>query len=401
MEYSDYTTIDFLNDDYFLLWLNKSDSDAIKFWDGFIEKHPEKQLVIDEAVEIFNFFKLHKDKLTLDEVFILWENIKKSQKVKKNLFIPLLKYAAIFIFVFISGAIFYALFFRIDETVFPKYAEDYTLPEEPRLVLSDGSSVVLDNKNSKIEYDKTGNQLIIDNDTIQQDSEPGISEEETKINSVIIPYGSNSQVTLSDGTKVWLNAGSRLIHPSQFTGSNREVMLFGEAYFDVAKNKDKPFIVKTNYTTIEVLGTKFNVFAYPDETITGTVLVEGSVAVEYKKDGFMKKAERIILAPNQCALINTEKGNARVSEIDASMYTSWKDGIFKFELEDLNRVLKKLERYYNIKINQENPFIGFHKISGKLDLRSSLEDVLDIIKNAVPIDWEKQNNNQYLITQKN
>lgn len=400
MEYSGYKAIDFLNDDDFLSWLKKSDTEAIKFWESFLKSHPEKQPVIDEAIEIFNLFKINEDKLSLDEVIITWENIKNPQKSKKGRFIPLFKYAAILILVFAAGAIFHALSLRTDDMKLQQHAEEYIVTNEPIVILSDGSSVVLDNKNSKIEYSSTGDQLIIDNDTLRQEAETASPGEEVKINSVIIPYGSKSQVTLCDGTKIWLNAGSRLIYPTQFSESNREVMLSGEAYFDVTRNEQKPFIVKTTHTTIEVLGTKFNVFAYPGEIISGTVLVEGSVAVEYKKEGLLKRSGRIILAPNQCAFVNTNKGEATLKEIDTYTYTSWIDGVFKFDFENLNRVLKKLERYYNIRISLEDPLIGLYKISGKLDLRNSPEEVLNIVKNTIPVDWEKQNNNQYLITSK-
>ena len=120
-----------------------------------------------------------------------------------------------------------------------------------------------------------------------------------------------------------------------------------------------------------------------------------------KKRGFFAGKEKFYLEPNQRFQINKTEGVGRVSEVDVSVYTSWKDGMLKFEKEDLINVLRKLERYYNNTIQIKDPLLGSHKISGKLDLKNSLSEVLDVIQLTVPIDWGKQKNGNYFIIESN
>ncbi|WP_372648060.1 FecR family protein [Draconibacterium sp.] len=397
-KYKLYSSTDFLNDDSFIQWLLKSDSDAELYWDTFIEEHPEKKEEIDEAVEIFDHFRFSHEELSLDEVFSIWNNVKHQSVNKRTSLLTILKYAAVFLLVFTTGALSYYFYNEADKETEFTIAETEPLNfDEAQIILSDGKSIPLNSKDSEIKYDATGNKIIIDNDTIQQSKETN----EPVTNRVIIPYGKSSQVTLSDGTRVWLNAGSQLLYPSVFDKKQREVLLIGEAYFEVEHNEHVPFVVRTEHADVEVLGTSFDVLAYPDDHMFQTVLVTGSVSIESKKSGLLSGKNKMVLVPNQMFYLDKESGVNYINNIEVDSYTSWKEGMFNCNKQDLSRVVRRLERYYNKQIHIKDPLLGTYKISGKLDLKSDISEVLDVLQAFVPIDWGKQQNGDYFIVKPN
>ena len=151
---------------------------------------------------------------------------------------------------------------------------------------------------------------------------------------------------------------------------------------------------------VQVLGTRFDVSAYPEDDFVAAILEEGSVGLEIKGHGVMAQDQQILLRPNEKLSLNKESRETTVRMVDVSMYTSWKEGVLKSESEDLNRLIKKIERYYNIHITLKDPLVGGYKISGKLDLEKSAEEVLNIIKLTVPIDWAKKSNGDFIVMKK-
>ena len=159
------------------------------------------------------------------------------------------------------------------------------------------------------------------------------------------PKGGTYQVVLPDGTVVWLNADSKLVFPSKFTGNNRVVTLTGEAYFEVAKNKSKPFIVNTGDSRIEVLGTHFNIMAYKDEADNLVTLLEGAVKVN-------SGTSKILLKPGQQAEVSRKNPSSMVlnNEIDVEQVVAWKNGYFMFANEPVESIMRKISRWYNVDI---------------------------------------------------
>ncbi len=397
-KYKSYTSIDFLNDDSFVQWLLKKDQNAQFYWEVFIEEYPEKKAEIDEAVEIFNHLRFTHEELSLDEVFSIWNDVKHQPEKKRLGFLVVLKYAAVFLLIFAAGAVSYYLYnSSIHTTEFELVENDPVNFNEAQIILSDGKSILLNSKESEITYDTSGEKVIIDNDTIHQK----ILDKKPITNRVIIPYGKSSQLTLSDGSKVWLNAGSQLMYPSIFDKKQREVLLIGEAYFEVAHNKDVPFIVRTEHADIEVLGTSFDVLAYPDDQMFQTVLVNGSVSINTKRSGLLSGKERIMLTPSDMFYLDKKSGVNYVKNIEVTAFTSWKDGMFDCDKQDLRLIVRRLERYYNTKIHIKDPFVGTYKISGKLDLKRDISDVLNVLQSFVPLDWGKQQNGDYFIVKPN
>ena len=396
-KYKNNTPEDFLEDDYFIQWLNNPDEEIEKFWADFIVKFPEQKANVEQAKFIVSMFQHEHEKLSLDETYDIWNGvIKNAKRPKIRKVVRLIRYAAILLLMFASGGLAFYFYENSHELHYDLTEINNSGSEEARIILSDGSAISLEKNDSKITYASNGTQLIVNNDTISQTQ---VNDRES-MNKVIIPYGKKSMILLSDGTKVWLNAGSQLVYPSVFLRKKREVVLIGEAYFDVAKNKDNPFVVRTSDLNVQVLGTKFDVSAYPEDDFVETILEEGSVGLEIKGAGVMGYDKQILLSPNQKISLDRQSREATVRMVDVSMYTSWKEGILKSKSEDLIRMLKKIERYYNIEITLKDPLVAGYKISGKLDLEKSPEEVLNIIKLTVPIDWTKKSNGDFIIMKK-
>ena len=397
-KYSEFTVVDFLNDESFLRWLSNPTKEENDFWNQFLTTHPYKKSEIKEARLVFNLFYSNEEKLLLNEQYELWMKIQNESKINKRpLFVKLVKYAAILLLSFISGGISYYIYqHSVKQYQFQLAEITPESKQEAIIVLSDGSQVSLEEQMSEISYSKNGRQLIVNSDTIDQRNVTG----QELLNKVIIPYGKKSMIVLSDGTKVWLNAGSQLIYPSVFLGKERQVMLIGEAYFEVTKNAERPFIVNTSEVGVHVLGTKFDISAYSEDKTVQTVLVEGKVNLNYFGKGILKRDYCVEMQPNQLVEFNKVTGAAKTQMVDVNKYVSWKQGMLEFEKIDLVRALKQVERYYNVKIILADPMIGSFKLSGKLDLKDLPEEVLNVIKLTVPIDWQKKSNGNFIIINK-
>ncbi|MFC2138314.1 FecR family protein [Bacteroidota bacterium] len=221
------------------------------------------------------------------------------------------------------------------------------------------------------------------------------------------PYGSKSFVTLADGSKIWLNAGSKIEYTQEYNSSNRNMYLEGEAYFEVAKNKKIPFQVYVGNVKVKALGTAFNIKAYDDEDKIETTLVEGSVEIIDQN----KKIKAIYLEPNQKAVIKLDKPdeekpkysekNKTKSFIDSlpkiksiniktdvktELTTSWKEKQWIIESETLVDFTKKLERRYDVQFQFEHDYLKQFRFSGKLK-EETLQEVLTVLQLTAPIDF--------------
>ncbi|MFC0515285.1 FecR family protein [Mucilaginibacter angelicae] len=167
--------------------------------------------------------------------------------------------------------------------------------------------------------------------------------QELTYNTINIPRGGQYQLVLSDGTKVWLNSSSSLKYPAAFIGKDRKVELSGEAYFEVAKDRTKPFTVNVNGMSVEVLGTHFNINAYSDERVVKTTLLEGSV----KLTG---NGQQAMLKPGQQGAFNDQQTAFNVSDVDVDDAVAWKNGFFVFNNEDIQTIMKRISRWYDVDV---------------------------------------------------
>lgn len=238
------------------------------------------------------------------------------------------------------------------------------------LTLADGSSIILDSTTNGIiaqqgtaAIEKQSNGAIVYNLN-------GASDGKIMTNTLRTPRGGQYKLTLPDGTKVWMNAASSITYPAIFTGDKRVVSVTGELYFEVAKNAAHPFIVDVNKeSSIEVLGTSFNINAYDNESSSKTTLIEGKVSVR-------KGDQSDILQPGQQARI----GNAITiaPKVDIDQILAWKNGNFNFEDMPLSGIMRQLERWYDIEVRYDGPVpdIKFH---GKMSRGVALSDVITFL----------------------
>lgn len=212
---------------------------------------------------------------------------------------------------------------------------------------------------------KTGDgQLVFQ---VSSDVQPKAEQE---YNTLTTPAGGQYQAILPDGSRVWLNAASSLKFPTSFRGSTRRVELSGEGYFEISKVKGKTFVVNAKTMEVEVLGTHFNINAYPNEQLTLATLVEGSVKIN--ADGNSK-----ILVPNEQAQVR--KNKIKVEKVDAQDALAWKDGLFVFDNEDIHDIMNKLERWYNVRVEYQDPDID-EKFAATISKFKKLSEVLKVLE---------------------
>ncbi|MDD2798835.1 MAG: FecR domain-containing protein [Bacteroidales bacterium] len=193
-----------------------------------------------------------------------------------------------------------------------------------------------------------------------------------------IANGCKTTITLSDGTVVALNSGSTIQYPSHFNSNSREVKLVGEAYFEVAKDAKHPFVVHAQDMHVRVLGTHFNVKAYPEEDKITTTLLEGSVRVT--KGRATSNLNSQLLVPNEQLIYNKTNSRMEIRKVDANLYASWKDNQYYFENERFSTIAKELERGYNMKIIINTASLRNETFSGTFEKKESFYRILDIMK---------------------
>lgn len=389
----------FIENPLFLKWIFNNDASSEQYWEDYLLEHPEEKSLIQELKQRLLELQFSNDTLSYAEkaelgnliVNRLDRDLKRTNRIL--VMRSFMKYAAVaIVFAAIGGLLVY---FNVRQnSVYQQFTEQIIqVPASgsgPVLITSNGQNVDLRKSNSNIDYSQNGT-IVLNNDSVI----PAFKDEPNVMNQLIIPYGNQSRLVLSDNTVVWLNAGSRLVYPSRFEDKTREVLLFGEAFFEVSKDEKKPFIVKTSDLQIKVLGTQFNISAYTEDKVIQTVLKEGSVSIRNNNSGLFERD--LILKPNQMAAFNRTSKDTKVYEVDVNYYTLWTKGLLSFDEIDFTRIVKKVERFYNISIGFSEPNLGSTRISGKLDLKQKREEVLEYLEKVSLTTIEKVNDHQYMV----
>lgn len=206
-------------------------------------------------------------------------------------------------------------------------------------------------------------------------------------------YGQVREMILPDGTKVWLNQSSQLKYPRTFEGRERYVYLEGEAYFEVARNHEKPFTVNSSAMDVRVLGTSFNIKCRPGNSIAETTLVEGEVEVKEKLD-----KGKITLSPGQKAVLNRVTGRMQVKQVDAKMEIVWHNDLIPFDKSSIFQIAAVLERFYGVKIILSPDVDSTKTYSGVLKKKDSIESVLNSLRNSIPFNYKKVDDNNIFIS---
>ena len=279
----------------------------------------------------------------------------------------------------IIGALFFVLLWNYK--IIPQKNQAQTLNTKGENVMpgSNRAYLSLDGQAS-IPLDEDHNGIVSSNSSIQYADGTKISELNV-VQSVTIstPAAGQFQITLPDGTKVWLNALSSISFPSRFDKSERNVSINGEVYFDVFRDEKKPFIVKTANQIIEVLGTSFNINSYADNENTFTTLISGSLSVENPS-----MDNKVLLKPGQQAVSNTNSFT-KVSSVNVEEIYSWKDGMYILNNEPLNEFAKKIERWYDVKVDMGKH--GSKRLSAIIPRNAILSEVLEAIELKIGVNF--------------
>lgn len=368
--YTDYT--DFLKDNKFIQWQLMPNESLSTYWNNFIGQHPEHDKEVQKAITYLKKKGMNKSTLGENERAELLERIQKVLRQKNKM-----KQRRLFGYASASAAA--GALILIGITLFSPSPEPVVTPERELIV-----GELLNNED--IQLITSGEAILFQNDVEVILNEEGTAEiiqgnNETstiqiardKFNSLIVPYGKRTTLTLADGSKVWLNSGSVLEFPTQFSGKKREIRLTsGEMYVEVVHDKEKPFYVQTGDFNVRVYGTKFNISNYSGSP-QSVVLVEGSVSLQSKghKELFITSSEKAVYSGS---------GTFDTQKVDVSQFISWKDGYLSFDKTPMTEVLQQIGRYYNLSFDFEND-VNLQKrtCTGKIYLSDNLDNVMTTI----------------------
>lgn len=382
--YTGYTAEQLLNDDFFIHSELHPTEETRLFWLDLERTDLSLAKEIRMARMLMNRFRqdVSRPLLPASEVSDLWNKIQRENQQKKRF--QLFRYdvaAAVAAILVLALTIPYLL---------PEKEIDYQtiiadLPaekeqDEVQLVFSNEEKVLISEAESQISYDEKG-EVRVNSESIRKQSVQHKNEDEIQLNKLIVPAGKRSFLTLSDGTKLWVNSSTKVVYPHLFKGDKREIYVDGEVYLEVTRNPDKPFYVKTEQMSVRVLGTSFNVCAYPEDNQQQVVLVNGKVEVQSQAH----TAE--VLAPNELYEYDKQTEETSIKEVDATDYISWKNGYYQFAGQQLSVLFKRLSRYYAVSIVCDEK-VGALNCSGKLDLTEHVDDVLENLSKAAPIKVE-------------
>lgn len=352
----------------------------------------------DEIEKAWKYVK--GNDLSSNEVNALWARIaqdtflKEDAKIVRRKRFLWGKIAAMLVVACCSAAFLYYYIIRGEErpsgnweTLMEAYLADtvankenvlLALSEANRLELEEYAPVVSCNDDHSI---TTGNNRYLSSET---------SRETPDYHLLMTPKGKMSQLHLPDGTKVWLNAQTRVLFPNKFPQSRREIFVEGEIYIEVAPDATRPFVVKTKQNDIQVLGTRFDVRT-TETGVTQVALVSGKVAVT----NHTQKKE-VLLLPDQ--LLEISDRDYTISEVDAQKLIAWKSGIYSYEAELLDKILEDLARYYGVQLAFRQR--GHTRYTGKLTVSQSFDNLLEGLKNIAPITYTKEGERYIINIQK-
>lgn len=242
------------------------------------------------------------------------------------------------------------------------------------LTLANGATVMLDEQHNDT-ITRQGNTSIVKKEDGRLAYQPGnVAATGLALrNKVSTPRGGQYQVDLADGSRVWLNAASSLLFPVDFSGHERVVELDGEAYFEVAPDNSRPFMVKAGQTTVQVLGTHFNISAYSDETLQKTTLLEGKIKVLAGNTGYqLQPGQQVVFDKNSA-------GSKLVQQANTEEAVAWKNGYFQFSGADATVLLREISRWYNIEVVFNGIPAGY-ELSGKIDRSIRLSSIVTALR---------------------
>ena len=363
-----------------------------KVWAALYEEGNKDELQVREVVDQM-YMAVKEPELDIEEVFDkVQREIGTVRNKERRLWWNVIKYAVAVVLPLGLGVAGYILWNgRGNEQ--QQQMEGYVRPQNAvMLTLAFGKKIA-------VVEQQLEESLTTDAVTIRRDSIGGLVYEVSgqknraaeRFNILEVPVAAEYQLRLSDGTVVYLNSDSRLKYPEVFTGNERKVYLEGEAYFEVAKDKEHPFKVMAQGVEVNVLGTHFNVNAYPERPDDVTTLVEGKVRVG-------RGTRQIVLVPGEQAAASAESLN--VKKVDVREYIAWKDGLFVFSRMSLEEIMRQVYRWYGVETVFSDETVRAVTFTGVIDKSMPLEELFKVIETVVDVRFVMDENNQVVITAK-
>lgn len=369
-------------------WINKSEHNLQLYIDIVDKKNLERYIQERENIDVSRNWSSFQKRVSAQNRVSGQKRVsvpRMASGESRRKYISLFsRYAAVLLFVVSIGVVFY----QISKTKnfssqMAKTSVIQKKSNKARLILDNGKQINLNSSIDTSLINNTGISINKDSSLIQYVGRDN-KDQKPKINKIVVPRGGEYNLVLADGTKVYLNSDTEIEFPVDFIGERRSVKIKGEAFFHVAKDKTKPFVVETQLMNIVVTGTQFNVKAYDDDDKIQTTLVEGGVDVYY---GNNKKCKKSIVPSQQAELI---RGNDElfIRKVDTEIYTSWLNRYFIFKNERLEDIMKTLSRWYDVNVFFQNSEIKDIMFDGKLKRYDSISSILEIIETTNSIKTE-------------
>ena len=372
---------------------------------GKLSESEERQLsgwrkVSDENERAFqrmiseDFYTIGMEKLEMYDSRVAYGRFlqkKYQQRRKRRFLINMARVAAVALPFVIALVLYVGLNREEEQMVRPSLASNI-LPGTSKAVLTLANGQMI-----PLGKEATDSTIITDGTPISASGSgvtyaSGVESESVVYNKLEIPRGGEFCLTLSDGTRVWLNSETSIQYPVAFGAKERRVFVQGEAYFEVAKDAKKPFTVQFMSSSVTVLGTSFNIRAYPEEKRSQTTLAEGSVRI-------YSPGSSMLLKPGEQAEVSALSGEMVKQEVEVKNFTSWKDGRFVFEQQPLEDIMRTLERWYDIRVIFKDEGAKRISLSGNMKRYGDFSQVMKMLQMTGDVRFELHGNDVYITTE--
>ena len=332
--------IEFIHNPDFVEWVLRPSKESNQYWGIYIAENPLQKKDFEQARFLIKGLVRGQKSLTHNEVSALWDKIEQTNLIRRRRTFSIKKWSIAAGILMIIGFSGWWLSTnnnpKSKQINYQSIAVAVNPGNDIKLILSDKTEKTFTAKDVELKYNqqgkletKTGNKVETE-DLIR-------GSESAQMNQLVVPCGKRSNIVLADGTKLWLNSGSRAIYPVAFNGKKREIYIEGEGYLEVAHDATRPFYVVTDHVKVKVLGTKFDISAYKDDSRVSVVLVEGSVQAT-------SPTENLVMKPNQ--ILNYEKmtHTSTLERTNVLEYISWKDGWLLCNKEPIESIIIKINK---------------------------------------------------------
>lgn len=388
--YKGYKWDDFLGDDDFVYSIIFPTEESRDYWNSMVENGQINIFEYTNAVLILTGWLKCNPQPVKDDIDNLWTRIRDDCRHEAGPVFHIMPLKMAFVVLATAFVFAVVLLFHYwhpsDGTLPVKDAEYHVITQaqmqDQVTILSKSRRIVLEDSNPEIVYDKEGvlhvGMQIPENNDNKVFS--GVAD-----GKLIVPYGKLAKLELSDGSRLWLNAGTSVCYPEIFPGDTRNITVDGEIYAEITSD-GRPFVIHTKDVEVTVKGTKIDLSSYGSDDYSRVILIEGSVDVSYGHD-------QVSLAPKQAYTCSRE--GISIQQVDTNLYTSWIKGVYKFENEPIESVLVKLARHYNVTLVLPTAPSGVI-CYGSLELKDNISTVLSGLMNVVPFNFVIKNDMYYI-----